>query len=177
MEKFIKKVNKMEEKLKSMMFDIEKIKNPDLQKLMLNFKIIGFTNKDFSDWLCNNVEFAKMNDPKNMSNLNKKLPKFLERYKPKYKECYYQALFCSIELSVDYVEGYVIYLGLPMLHAWNCYKGQHFDIIDLILYNGKIGNHYKILYLPREKVMEYAVELEQTGSFINHHYIKNFWKK
>jgi hypothetical protein len=94
----------------------------------------------------------------------------LKQIKPKPKNCYLNALaVCMRNHDVKYVEGYIEVHGVPLEHAWNCYKGIHFDVTEEVLNtanNPVKCVHQCILILDCEKVFYYASTIGMSGPYI-----------
>jgi len=97
---------------------------------------------------------------------------FENNIKPKANQCYLNALAVCMENSdVEYVEGYMEVHGVPLEHAWNCYKGKHFDITQKFLeeQDRKILDcpHRAIMVVPARKALKYALSSGLSGPFLH----------
>lgn len=90
------------------------------------------------------------------------------RAKP--KDCYLNALaVCMRNFDVEYVEGYLEVHGVPLDHAWNCYKGKHFDVTEESLRqeDRKIEcPHRAIMILSGSEVMMFTASNGVSGPYL-----------
>lgn len=97
-------------------------------------------------------------------------------YKAFPKECYKNAAeFASYTYNeIEYVEGLVNCHGLPIAHAWNSYKGQHFDLTFEMNDRLRIDEEYMSFFsLKKQDLYIYMKELGYYGAFGVYHYTKN----
>jgi hypothetical protein len=101
-----------------------------------------------------------------------------QHLKPKLKQCYLNALaVCITNPKVQYVEGYIEVHGVPIEHAWNCYKGKHFDITQEKLEQEEFSicskrsdipyPHRAIMIVNSTKAMKFALKSGVSGPYIN----------
>ena len=134
-------------------------------QLKLNDKQRGYY-----EWSYENSELVDM---KHTNKINSIIDKFVKSYEPELKGCFSTAMNCTVSNSdVDYVEGYIVTLGVPIQHAWNSYKGKYFDITDYKLFNNEMGDHYKIIEIPRQELIkDFMLKYERTGAYLSDYYM------
>jgi len=88
------------------------------------------------------------------------------------KECYKNsAEICLGIKGVEYVEGLYGFMGLPISHAWNCYKGQYFDLTMEV--QDKLDRNHSYLgfmNVNSETLNTYLLQLKYWGCFTRLHY-------
>ncbi len=95
----------------------------------------------------------------------KKVERFIRRRAPRIKECYYNASILSLEYpEFRYVEG-LAHRFIPVHHAWNSYKGVHFDI-TYELHSDLAVEYAKVISLPAFAVSTVSVRHGFYGEFI-----------
>jgi len=75
------------------------------------------------------------------------LARRLGRLSPQIKLCYANAVkVCKLDPEIQYVLGYVDLYSIPIDHAWNSYRGKHFDVTQELL--DSHDEHTAIISLP-----------------------------
>ena len=81
------------------------------------------------------------------------------------RACYVNAyLLAQFIPEAEYVEGEVLIFGaVPLIHAWNCFQGKHFDVTyELFSTTGAQDPHFPL-------VQGLLQILEQQGYRLNYH--------
>lgn len=91
-----------------------------------------------------------------------------------FKECYKTASTATTFLkNVEFVAGEVSFAGIPITHAWNCYKGKYFDLQKEIGLSGKtdFDEYVKIIKIDKITLKKYLSKASNVcSSFIGMHY-------
>jgi hypothetical protein len=103
---------------------------------------------------------------------------FLKRFEPKIKECYETAFQCSFRCpEIEYVEGYAD-LSIPLAHAWNYYKGIHFDLTaELALGRESDNNYLQLIKLDNEELLEAALKTKRKGEFVTYFFFDKKYQR
>lgn len=91
------------------------------------------------------------------------------------KECYKNAGQLAINCDgVDYVEGEILYHGIPIEHAWNKIDGKYFDITKDILFpkNSDYAEYVKIIELDVKEYSHFLFKYKHWGGFVFEQYLK-----
>ena len=95
------------------------------------------------------------------------------------KECYGNsgklALYCD---NVEYVEGEISYMGVPIEHAWNKIDGKYFDITkDTLFANEKAYDEYvAVIELSMEQFAKYMYKYKHWGGWIYEEFMRQTGK-
>jgi hypothetical protein len=57
----------------------------------------------------------------------------------------------DIHPDIKYIEGFIIIGSMPIQHAWNSYKGKHFDLTSHLHLDNKVHNYVKVIELTLEE--------------------------
>lgn len=133
--------------------------------------------KDFWEWKLKNAQlltYVKTDD------IRKQYPQIDEYLKNNphnvnQKECFKNAGQLCIEVEgVDYVEGEILYHGIPLEHAWNKIDGKYFDITKDILFpkNSDYSEYVKIIELDIIEYTRFMFKYKHWGGFVREQYIR-----
>lgn len=103
----------------------------------------------FFEWQFNNSKECKV----------EKTPKEIKKGKPQIKQCYQNSVdVVLLNENVKYCEGFVLFMGIPIEHAWNKIDDKYFDVTsDFALKDrgGLKGEEYlSIVELSKEELRQ-----------------------
>lgn len=127
-----------------------------------------------------NAKTVKIQSYKSDPKLEAEINAFLKQYKPKQKGCFETAAKCTVYsyTDIEYVEGFVSYMGLPIEHAFNCWNGIYFDLTSEILFDSKMGDeHVQIIKIDRHLLSKYMASTGYYGDMIANYYKYKILKK
>jgi len=91
------------------------------------------------------------------------------------KECYKNAGQLAINCEgVDYVEGEILYHGIPIEHAWNKIDGKYFDITKDVLFakNSDYAEYVAIIELDVKEYSHFLFKYKHWGGFVFEQFLK-----
>ena len=135
----------------------------------------------FFVWQKNISQEVKIVSYKDIPEIKKNVEMFLQFYRIKVKECFKNSyMVCSYIPKINYVEGMISVLGIPLDHAWNSYKGQYFDLTEEIvlkaLEKSSKLEYLKILDMDLGTVTEMASETMVYDTYLKTYYNKKILK-
>ena len=89
------------------------------------------------------------------------------------KQCFANAFDVSTTIpGVNYIEGEIDVFGMPIEHAWNEYKGKHFDLTSEFALHGKTPVKEYVMYqkFSSKEIWKYAEKAMHKGPFIPLYY-------
>ena len=135
--------------------------------------------KAFFDWEKNNAKQVKIVSTTEIRFKYPKIDEYLkqEDNQPEIKQCYSNAakLATNVE-GVEYVEGMISMMGIPIDHAWNKIGNEYFDITkDIALSDATIPNdeYLSIIELDAETTLEYMLDTQVYGGYIQQKYMRD----
>lgn len=108
--------------------------------------------------------------------LPEKLLKRVKQVKIEKKQCYKNStLICMVDAEINYVEGKMECLGIPIEHAWNEYKGQYFDATREIALKEEVqGREYLALgTFDSDDVLGVIMKREYYGGILLEKYLQS----
>lgn len=84
----------------------------------------------FTYWLSEKSEVIKPVLSTDVPDIADEVRRFVADYRPPMKQCWANAAECAVALEshgVEIVHGFLL-SSMPIKHAWNAYKGVHFDL-------------------------------------------------
>jgi len=88
--------------------------------------------------------------------------------RPELKECYKNAAKCCfINEGVNYVEGYAMFMGIPIEHAWCEKDGKYFDpTVDGVL-DSSFDEYLAVVELTPDEILEYQRKTGMYGPYLS----------
>ena len=113
----------------------------------------------YFNWLLVNIAHVERIKPPYSPDLTRIVDGFLAGFTPKPKFCWQNAWeMARHNADVLYVEGWVD-AGKPVAHAWNSFRGEHFDITPI---NGRVRSTYlKLFEAPYVELQK--IEAQMNG--------------
>ena len=133
-------------------FGIDYIKN--ISDFTKNNGIQG----DFFQWQTNNAKEITIS----------KTPKGIDKGFPRKRECYknaFKVVSDNYNNEILYVEGIIIFHGIPIEHAWNKIGDTYFDVTAEID-GSKYEEYISIVEIGYDKIHEYAYKTGHYGSYL-----------
>ena len=115
-------------------------------------KMTSGNQKDFWDWKLENAQVLTHVKTDEIRDQYPEIDEWIKNNKVNIvqKQCFRNAGQLCINVDgVDYVEGEILYHGIPIEHAWNKIDGKYFDITKDILFphNSDYAEYVKIIEL------------------------------
>ena len=108
--------------------------------------------------------------------------KIKRNVRPVAKECYknsYRLIECEIIPEINYCEGYMSCMGVPVEHAFNKVNDKYIDITaELVLERDVDGDEYVVLgEYTKEDVLDIMFETQYYGGIYYNKFIKSLNEK
>ena len=134
-------------------------------------KMTSGNQKDFWDWKLENAQVLTHVKTDEIRDQYPEIDEWIKNNKVNIvqKQCFRNAGQLCINVDgVDYVEGEILYHGIPMEHAWNKIDGKYFDITKDILFphNSDYAEYVKIIELDVKEYSRFLFKYKHWGGFI-----------
>lgn len=131
--------------------------------------------REYWEWQAEVAKPVRCVSYRDVPGLKEKVEEFLKRNELVVKECYYNSMKVVWNIpGVEYVEG-IAHLAIPIDHAWNCYKGHHFDLTAEIVLGMNVErfDYAQVVKLERRTMDRYASRTKVAGGYIAEYYKDN----
>lgn len=120
--------------------------------------------KEFYEWQKKHAELVKMEVPESV--LPNCTPAWMKKH-IKIKGCYENATkVMNLDPEVKYVEGVFMMGGsIPINHAWNSYKGKHFDVTST-MWKKTEDSYYMLVELDSKQVWKILEDTKMYGELL-----------
>jgi len=141
-------------------------------------KMTSGNQKDFWDWKLENAQVLTHVKTDEIRDQYPEIDEWIKNNKVNIvqKQCFRNAGQLCINVDgVDYVEGEILYHGIPIEHAWNKIDGKYFDITKDILFphNSDYAEYVKIIELDVKEYSRFLFKYKHWGGFILEKYLKD----
>lgn len=144
-------------------YQLRELKEPQSKGKEYLKNLLSFTSgkqKEYFEWQLKNSKVVELIKGKDLG---------LNIGRPQLKQCYKNAVdCCNLNSGVKYVEGYGMFMGIPIDHAWCVTKdGKHFDPTVEGVLEKPFDEYLAIIELDHNDILKYQIRLKTHGPYMS----------